>query len=94
MDLHPKKVHVFPADKGIDFLGYVVHAEYRTLRKDTVRRFARRARKQRARALGEADEARWDKLYTGARSWRAYAQFAKSHRIRRDLTRDLVVPLV
>ncbi len=44
LTLHPKKANVFPADKGIDFLGYRIFGNYRLLRKSTVKRFLKRTK--------------------------------------------------
>jgi len=43
LNLHPRKAIVFPASRGIEFLGYKVFADYRILRKSTVKRIARKS---------------------------------------------------
>ncbi|MFA5086088.1 MAG: reverse transcriptase/maturase family protein [Candidatus Paceibacterota bacterium] len=39
LKVNPKKNNIFPADKGIDFLGYVIFNSHILLRKNTVKRF-------------------------------------------------------
>lgn len=39
LEFNPKKNSIFPIEKGIDFLGYVVFENYILLRKKTVKRF-------------------------------------------------------
>ncbi|MCX6702628.1 MAG: RNA-directed DNA polymerase, partial [Candidatus Wolfebacteria bacterium] len=39
LEMHPKKAEIFPIDRGIDFLGYVIRGNRRLLRKSTVKRF-------------------------------------------------------
>ena len=46
LDMHPKKCNIFPASKGVDFLGYRIFVNYRLLRKSTVKRFIKRTKKQ------------------------------------------------
>ncbi len=68
LELHPRKAEVFPVDKGVDFLGYVLRDNRRFLRKSTVRRFLKK-RKERPfspQALA---------------SWRGYAKFADSYKL-------------
>ncbi|MFA5086666.1 MAG: reverse transcriptase/maturase family protein [Candidatus Paceibacterota bacterium] len=42
LKVNPKKNSIFPIDKGIDFLGYVIFDSYILLRKDTVKRFLKK----------------------------------------------------
>lgn len=44
--INPKKDNVFPINKGIDFLGYIVFSKYILLRKDTIRRFLDKVKKE------------------------------------------------
>ncbi|WP_290597024.1 reverse transcriptase/maturase family protein [Archaeoglobus sp. JdFR-39] len=45
LQLHPKKQIVFPASKGIDFLGYIVFRDHRRVRRRNVHRFYQRLKK-------------------------------------------------
>ena len=81
LELNPKKANVFPAERGIDFLGYVNFGNYRLLRKSTVRRFVKRMK------TGK----RFNQ--NSVRSWLNYAKFGNSWRLRRDLERKLEIKL-
>ena len=50
LKLHPKKSEVFPINRGIDFLGYVVFYKDIWLRKSTVKRYFKKIRKRLLRA--------------------------------------------
>jgi len=42
LEINPKKDHIFPALKGIDFVGYIVFQSHILLRKSTVKRFLKK----------------------------------------------------
>lgn len=42
LEMNRKKINIFPINKGIDFLGYVIFKHYILLRKKTVKRFLRK----------------------------------------------------
>jgi len=85
LKLHPKKANVCPADKGIDFLGYVVFENYRLLRKSTIKRFIKRTKKYAKKV--EQNQLTKDKFAQSVASWTAYAGFGNSWRLRRKLGR-------
>lgn len=91
LELHPKKSVVYPARKGIDFLGYTVYERSVFLRKDTVKRFVRRTRAYKKKV--SRGEMEYERLVASAISWSAYAQYARSWRLRRDLEHRLHLPL-
>jgi len=51
LQLHPKKSEYFPIDKGVNFLGYIVFPNYILLRKSTIKRFAKKFKKQLKKCL-------------------------------------------
>jgi len=77
--LHPKKAEIFPIDKGIDFLGYVVRDSCRFLRKPTVKRFLKK--KQQYEKM--IKNSKWtEQSFRGfCDSWRGYANFANSYKL-------------
>lgn len=92
LTLHPKKAAVFPADLGIDFLGYRVFISHCLLRPSTVRRFIRRTRRnERAFARGEIGK---DYRDSALRSWIAYAQKGNSWRLRQKIGSEMGVVLL
>jgi RNA-directed DNA polymerase len=46
LKLHAKKANIFRADRGLDFVGYLMKPNQVTLRKKTLRRYKRRHRKR------------------------------------------------
>ena len=42
LEMNNKKINIFPINKGIDFLGYIIFKHYILLRKRTVKRFLRK----------------------------------------------------
>ncbi len=79
LELHPKKAEIFPINKGIDFLGYVVKDGYRLLRKSTVKRFIKKRRRYEAMVKNGK---RTEQAFQGfCDSWRGYAKFADSYKL-------------
>ncbi len=83
LTMHPRKAELFPIDRGIDFLGYVLNDGKRLLRKSTVKRFIKKRRRYAMLvARGEMSE----EFFEGAMaSWRGYAAFAQSHQLMKKL---------
>jgi len=81
--LHPKKAEVFPIDRGVDFLGYVIRDNRRLLRKSTVKRFLKK-RKCYVKLLEEGKMSR-ETIRNIRNSWRGYAKFAGSYRLMKKL---------
>ncbi|MBN2197629.1 group II intron reverse transcriptase domain-containing protein [Candidatus Wolfebacteria bacterium] len=83
LNFHPKKANIAPVEKGIDFLGYLVFKDHRTLRKSTVKRFLKKIKQHKIKIVrGQACE---DTLYKSLQSWNAYADFASSWRLRKKM---------
>jgi len=81
LELHLKKANIFPANKGIDFLGYVNFENYRLLRKSTVKRFLKRTNNCQKNPRNSLQ------------SWLAYAKFGNSWRLRKSLSTKLKTKL-
>ena len=91
LELHPKKANLFPASKGIDFLGYRIFGSHSLLRKDTVKRFIKRTKTyQKKLNKGLLSQ---EKFNNSLQSWLAYAQFANSWRLRKNLSTKLLINL-
>jgi len=83
LEMHPEKAEIFPIDKGIDFLGYVIRDGRRFLRKSTVKRFLKKKRHYEAMvANGKRTEL---SLRNACASWRGYASFADSYKLMEKL---------
>ena len=80
---HPKKIRIFPADKGINFLGYVVFKDHILLRSSNVRKFRKKYRKllTKVREGKISKEEAWQSI----QSWIAHAKQADSYRLRKKL---------
>lgn len=85
--LHPKKANIFPAETGIDFLGYKVFKDRRLVLAGTVGRFIERVRlfRQKIAAGMMTTEA----FNHSLESWFAYAKFGNSWRLRQRLALKL-----
>jgi len=76
LDLHPKKCNIFTVKSGINFLGYRIFANYRLLRKSTVKRFIKRTRVYK-RKLADGLMT-FKKFSQSIASWFSYAKFGNS----------------
>ncbi len=89
LNLHPKKVNIFPVNDGVDFLGYLIFNNYRLLRKSTIKRFEKRTKKyQKKLNIGLIGQEKFD---NSLQSWNSYAEFASSWKIKRNLEEKLRV---
>ena len=83
LELHPKKAEIFPIDRSLDFLGYVLRDGKRYLRKSTVKRFMKKLRRYEAMVKnGTLSE---EFLQKACASWRGYAAFARSYKLMEKL---------
>ena len=89
LKLHPKKDIIFPINKGINFLGYIIFKDYKLLRKDTVKRFIRRTRAYQKKVSQKLMSK--EKLQQSVQSWLAYAQLGNSWRLRKSLEKSLII---
>jgi len=83
LTVNPKKVRIFPADKGIDFLGYVVFKDHILLRSSNIRKFRKKYRK----LLKKVQEGRIseEKAWQSVQSWIAHTKQADTYRLREKL---------
>ena len=83
LELHPKKAEIFPIDRGLDFLGYVIVGNLRFLRKSTVKRFLKKKRRYEVMVKnGKLAKASFQNTIA---SWRGYASFADSYKLMEKL---------
>ncbi|OGE24231.1 hypothetical protein A2688_02680 [Candidatus Daviesbacteria bacterium RIFCSPHIGHO2_01_FULL_38_8] len=90
LELHPKKVRLFPSRLGVDFVGYVVFADHIRLRSKNVRRFEKR----RSRLLLALEKGKVTEQFVKAsiRSWVAHASHADTYRLRQKLFASSIPP--
>jgi retron-type reverse transcriptase len=78
--LHPNKSRIFQVSEGIEFLGHRVFPHLRLLKKQNIRRFKRKFRKQiRMYDRGVLSEIEWIRSFN---SWQGHAAFSKTWRLR------------
>ena len=86
--LHERKAVVFPVHQGVDWLGFRLFPTYRRLRRENVRRAARRLhRQQEAYRRGEISA---EQLRRSVQSWIAHARFADTEGLRRHLLKQFI----
>lgn len=75
LELHKKKVALYPVEKGISFLGYKVFRHYKLIRKSTILRFVKNI-KEKTNSSGITDS---------VRSWLSFANYANIFSLRHQL---------
>ena len=78
--LHPKKQNVFPANRGIDFLGYIVFRDYRKVRSRNIHRFYNRLKK-----ISKGTSNRDPEL--SIMSWFGYSIHADTYRLNQSIAK-------
>ena len=80
LNLHPKKVNVFPIKNGIDFLGYRVFCSKPIkLRRSTVFRFIKRIKKY------QEKKKKPELIWQSFQSWKGYAKHGDSYQLQQSL---------
>ena len=90
LTIHPDKSVVFPSGNGIPFLGFVLYPNRRRLKKENVRAFLRRFRRQR-RAIRQG-RATWPAVEPSLRGWDAHAAHGDTWRLRVRLFQQRPIP--
>lgn len=89
LTLHPKKVSIFPFDKGIDFLGYVIFKDHIRLRSRNVKKFRKRLKKfQKFYLDSKTDEEKTKKekkIQESITAWLAHAEQADTFQLRKAI---------
>ncbi len=79
LNLHPHKSQVYQVEKGVPFLGFKVFPEYRVVRKEKTRRYARYLRKQ--MSMRKQGKLCPNRLEMGLNSWLGHVRFGMSRRL-------------
>lgn len=83
LELHPRKVRIFPTYLGVDFLGYVVFKDHIRLRSKNVKKFRKRYKKlKEVMEKGEISQEQFDGKIL---SWVAHAEKADTFRLRQAI---------
>ncbi|MCL5676125.1 MAG: hypothetical protein M1120_03300 [Patescibacteria group bacterium] len=83
LELHPRKVRLFPSCLGVDFVGYVIFPDHVRLRSKNVRRFKKKLKKMTANL--EAGQISQAFFHNSLQSWVAHAKHADAFRLRQRL---------
>ncbi|MCX6740897.1 MAG: RNA-directed DNA polymerase [Candidatus Parcubacteria bacterium] len=85
LEFNPKQLSVFPASRGIDFLGYVVFSHYCLLRQSTIKRYIKKI-KAKMKKFGPnfLSSQEFKRSWI---SWRGYAKFAESWHLRKKIVK-------
>lgn len=84
IDLHADKSRVIPLSRGVDFVGFRNFAHFRLLRRRNIKKMIRKIRMFKD---GKMDFRPLMESYQG---WQAYARWANTYRLRKNLARTLV----
>jgi retron-type reverse transcriptase len=86
LELHPEKSRIYPLHAGIGMLGYRTFYHYKLLRKSNIRTIEKRiADFRRMYAMGEIS---WEKIMQSIESWLAYARYANTYNLRKDIMKQ------
>jgi len=83
IELHPDKSKIINLDKGINFLGFRVFYSHRLLRKTNLKIFKRKL--EGFKASFSNNEMNYDRIYESIQGWNAYARFANTYVLRKEL---------
>ncbi|HLD55027.1 MAG TPA: reverse transcriptase domain-containing protein [Candidatus Nanoarchaeia archaeon] len=83
LEFHPKKVSIFPIRLGIDFLGYKIFKNHKSVRKSTVKRFIKNAKTK--IKIYNSKIIYFDKLMESFNSWEAYMNYGNSYKLKNSL---------
>lgn len=79
LTVNPRKVRLFPARVGVDFVGFIIWPYKRRVRGSSVRRFRRRFNKQLHRLQNEPLSKREvEKIISSFEAWKAHAAHSKN----------------
>ena len=80
LELHPEKSKIIPLSKGIDFLGFRNLYYFKLLRKRNIRKMENKIKFVKENKVGYLF------LLASYRGWRAYAKWADTYKLRKDLS--------
>lgn len=83
LELHPHKSKIIPLSRGIDFVGFRNFYYFRLLRKRNLRKILFKIEKYKNGELNK------EKLLEGFNGWNAYAKWADSYKLRREIIKKI-----
>jgi len=86
LEFSKKKTNVFPISTGVDFLGYMLFAFHRLIRKSTVKRFLQGIKAKIRHYISK--EISFEKLMESFTSWEVYLGHGNSHALKKSIYRS------
>lgn len=83
LTVNPRKIRLFPVNKGVDFLGYVIFKDHLLLRSSNVKKFRKKYRKLIWQV--QCNKLSQKKARESIQSWTSYAEYADTYRLRQKL---------
>jgi len=84
VELHPQKSRIIKLKNGIDFVGFRHYRHYKLLRKRNIKKVKMKVR---LFGVGLIDR---EKLFEGLQGWNAYAKWADSYGLRKEVVRKVM----
>ena len=83
IELHPEKSRILSLSHGIDFVGFRNFWHHRLLRKRNIKNILTKIKKYKNCELGK------EKLLESFQGWNAYAKWANSYKLRREVVKKI-----
>lgn len=83
LELHTQKSKIIPLSKGIDFVGFRNFYHFKLLRKRNIRKIRRKLE------LFSKNEAAYHKMTEIFQGWQAYAKWANTLKLRRNISKEI-----
>ncbi|MBI2110022.1 hypothetical protein HYT58_02520 [Candidatus Woesearchaeota archaeon] len=83
LKLHPEKTRIIPISRGIDFVGFRNFYHSKLLRRRNVRKMICKI------ALFKNNEISYEKLMESFQGWQAYAKWANTHKLRKEIAKEI-----
>jgi hypothetical protein len=87
IELHPHKCKITLAERGINFLGFRVFPHHRLLRRNNIRGAKRKL--QHYKRCYQHRQITYDVVYESFQGWMAYARWANTYKLRRQLSKQI-----
>jgi hypothetical protein len=88
LKLHPAKSVIFPVRLGVEFLGFRIFRDYRRLKKENIKQFLKRMKRQ--QALFVKGLISIERIKDSLQCWNAHASYGNTYRLRKKLFERLV----
>lgn len=86
LELHPEKSKIIPLSRGVDFVGFRNFYHYKLLRKRNIRKMICRIEQFKEGIISK------EKILESFQGWNAYAKWADSFRLRREVVKKIYSP--